>query len=361
MKKNNFRRKKAMLYFTVGPSQVYPTLPKHIDNALKKDIPSLNHRGVEFKKLYSETDINMKKLLNIPKNYQIFFVSSALEAMERTILGTVEKTSFHIVTGSFGKSWMEIASKLGKQVQSSSGVDLKNLHLPGRIETICITQNDTSTGIQIPMEEIYSLKKKYPKVLIALDVVSSIPYIDINYSLIDITFFSVQKGFGLPAGLGVMIVSPDALEKAQFLQKKDISTGSYHSLTNLSEKYKTFQTPETPNVLNIFLLNNICLDMLKKGIGKIRAETDRKAKFLYNFFDNHSIYKPVVQLIEFRSKTTVVIDTKGESKKLRYSLPKKGYNISSGYGENKDNQIRIANFPAHTMKDVKNLISNLKL
>lgn len=334
------------IYFTVGPSQVYPTLYKHLNQAVREDILSLSHRGEDFKNLFKETVENLKKLLNIPANYQIFFVSSALEAMERTILGCVEKHSFHLITGSFGKAWANYASQLGKQVIRSEEL----------AELICITQNDTSTGVWTDPKQIRKLKLEYPDKLIAADVVSSIPYVKLDYKYVDIAFFSVQKGFGLPAGLGIMLVSPKALEKTDWLIKKGEIAGSYHSLKNLSEKAKDLQTPETPNVLNIYLLNKVIRDMLKVGLRKIRKETDIKAKTLYNFFDNHKKYEPFIKNPKFRSPTTLVIDVKGESEIIRKRLAKKGFIVGAGYDENKHNHIRIANFPAHRLKDVYQML-----
>ncbi len=337
------------IYFTVGPSQVYPTLFKYLYKIIKEDIPSLNHRGPDFKELFKQTTNNLRMLLNIPDSYQIFFVSSALEAMERTIQGCVEKTSFHVITGSFGKAWANYAGQLGKNVLKS---DLLYSKIPKKAELICITQNDTSTGVWIPMKDIYNLKKKYPEKLIAIDIVSSIPYVDIDYKYIDVAFFSVQKGFGLPAGLGVIIVSPKALEKTEKLIKKGVVVGSYHSLKNLSEKAKNFQTPETPNVLNIYLLNQVIKDMLKIGLKKIREDTDKKAKDLYEFFDNHKKYQPFIKNPRFRSPTTLVFDVGTESEKLRKKLAKVGFIVGAGYGDNKLNHLRIANFPSHTSKSI---------
>src|SRR3989338_2507872 len=176
------------IYFTVGPSQTYPTLPKHFVSALKEDIPSLNHRGAEFKKLYADTVSNLRNILAIPKTHQVFFVSSALEGMERTIQGVVEKNSFHLISGSFGASWMKIAEQLGKKTTSVILSEAKNINkisskgtsfseaaatspsarndvlvaVPKEAEVICITQNDTSTGIFIPEKEITELKKQNP-------------------------------------------------------------------------------------------------------------------------------------------------------------------------------------------------------
>lgn len=348
------------VYFTVGPSQVYPTINKHIISALKEDILSLNHRGLEFKKLFKSTTEGLRKLLKIPSDYQIFFLSSALEGMERSIEGCVQKYSFHVITGSFGKAWATYASNLGKTIlkaeaKPGDGLELPKLYVSKDIEMICITQNDTSTGIWIPMEDIYGLSKKYPEKLIATDFVSSIPYVDIDFKFIDIAFLSVQKGFGLPAGLGVIIVSPKALAKTEALSKRGLSIGSYHSLKNLKESATAWETPETPNVLNIYLLDKVVKDMLKVGIKKIRQETNQKSKILYDHFENHKKYTPAVKNTKFRSPTTAVFNVE-DSENLRKKLDKKGFIVGAGYENNKSTQIRIANFPSHKLADLKSLL-----
>lgn len=353
------------IFFTVGPSEIYPTLSKHIQKALQEQIPSLSHRGAEFKELFKEVTENLRKLMGIPKEYEIFFVASALEGMERTVQSLVEKESFHIVTGSFGKAWEKIAVQLGKKTtnlvtKDGEGFDVSKLKIPKSAELICLTQNDTSTGMQIPMPEIYYIKDQNPEKLIAIDVVSSVPYVEIDFKKIDVTFFSVQKGFGLPAGLGVIIVSPEALKKGEKVKGKGGSIGSFHSFLNLSEKAREFQTPETPNVLNIYLFNSVLKDMLKTGIGKIRKETDQKAKLLYDFFTKHQEYNPFVKYQPIRSQATLVIDVNGKSKAIREKTAKAGILIGAGYGSYKENHLRIANFPAHSLKQVKELIKLLK-
>ena len=349
------------VYFTVGPSQLYPTVQRHIQTALKNEIQSLNHRGPIFKKLFKEVSDNLKKLLNIPKNYQILFVSSGLESMERILQGCTQNCSYHVVVGYFGKTWANYAGNLGRKVlkvgaNGGDGIDLTKLKIPKEAEIICITQNDTSTGIWLPPEDIYSLKRRYPEKLLALDLVSALPYVKLDYKYIDAAFFSVQKGFGLPAGLGVMIVSPKVLHKAQTLAREGINIGSYHSLVNLLKSAEKWETPETPNVMNIYLLSKVIKDLQRKTLAKIRAETDEKAKLLYNFFENHKEYSPYVKNPKYRSPTTLVFDVKGKSESIRKKLAKSGFIIGAGYGFEKENHIRIANFPAHRKATIKRML-----
>lgn len=352
------------VYFTVGPSQLYSTYQAHMKEALAQDIGSKLHRGAWFAGVFDEATGNFRKLLGIPKEVSIFFVGSSLESMERIIQGVVYKESFHLLTGAFGKKWHQTALDLGKKATKADtpdgmGYDFSELTIPKTAELVAITQNDTSTGVAIPIPEIYYLKSRFPDKLFALDIVSSSPYVDVDFTKVEMGFLSVQKGFGLPAGLGILIVSPSALEKAQWIKDKGGVIGSYHSFLSLKTAADEHTTPETPNVLAIWLLNEILKDMLKVGIEKIRKDTDTKAQLIFDFFEKHSKYEPFVKFLPIRSKTSIVIDVKGDSKKLREKAGKQGIEIGSGYGSNKENHLRIANFPQHSIGDVKKLLSTL--
>ncbi len=349
------------IYFTPGPSQLYPTFLKHLKNALDTDLGSISHRGEKFQEIFFLAQKNLRQLMNIPKDVHIFFLSSSLESMERIIENCVGRYSFHLVNGAFSKKFYDIAYELGKYTEriiskDGHGFDADHLSVPVKSEIICVTQNETSTGVQIPESYIHKLHQRFPKKLIAVDIVSSAPYPQIDYSKVDISFFSVQKGFGMPAGLGVLTVNERALEKAKYLTKKGINIGSFHSFPALLEKEIKGQTPETPNTIFIYLLGKICEDMLKKGIDKIRNETEQKAKMVYDFFDRHEVFHPFVKDKEFRSKTSIVIDTGVKTDVLHKELVKQGLILGRGYGDYKMSQIRIANFPVHSIGDFKTML-----
>jgi phosphoserine aminotransferase len=353
------------IYFTVGPSQIYPTVVGHTHTALTDDIFSLNHRSKEFEAVYKSAVTELKKLLSIPDNYSVFFLSSGTEAMEKIIQNTVERHSFHIVTGTFGDRFYETSKELGKQPDHYVYDPLEvfsadNISIPAEAELIALTHNDTSTGMQIPVEEIYEIGNKNPNALIAVDAVSSIPYMDIDYSKVDCVFFSVQKGFGMPAGLGVVVVSPRAMKKSQILLNKGISTGSYHNFENLDKYAQKHQTPDTPNVFGIYLLSKVLEDFNKIGIETIRSDTENKADLIYSFAQKSKTFSPLVKDFAHQSKTTIVLRVEGGSENILQKLENEGYNVGSGYGENKNDHIRIANFPSHSVDDVENLLDELK-
>jgi len=168
-----------MKYFTVGPSQAYPKLKQYLREALSKDIVSLSHRSERYVEIHEATVKSLRKLLSIPKGFEIFFYASSLESMERILENAVFKHSFHVVTGAFSAKWAQFSALLGKSptavnFNAAPGESLTDLKIPTKTELICLTQNETSAGISLPMSEIRALVEKHKnKPLVALDIVLS--------------------------------------------------------------------------------------------------------------------------------------------------------------------------------------------
>ncbi|RIL04740.1 MAG: phosphoserine aminotransferase [Proteobacteria bacterium] len=354
------------VFFTPGPSQIHPLIPQFIGQALQENICSISHRSKRFEEIYQSCEDSLRGLLGIPADFSIFFVASATEAFERTIQNCAAKTSIHLVNGAFSKRWFETARELGRSAAASleapfgSGFDLNNLNIPKEAELLCLTHNETSSGVMLPGAEISKLKERY-NCLVAIDIVSSAPYLRFDLSKIDCAFFSVQKGFGLPAGMCVLIVSPDALNKAQNLAKLGVSTGSYHSFTSLQQFAKKHQTPETPNVLSIFLLSKVLEDLQNTGLAGICSQTEQKAALIYDAATRIPWLKPFVAEPVLRSMTTPVLELSGRtSEQVMAALSKLGLHLGKGYRPFEESHLRIANFPAQAIEDVKRLIQALE-
>lgn len=348
--------------FTPGPSQLYFTVPDHARRAFKEGIPSLSHRSKAFEATFRETTDGLRLLLNIPQEFHIFFTGSATEIWERIIQNLVENSSHHLINGSFSKRFYEIALQLGRtatKTEASEGAGFTDVQIPAGSELIAITHNETSTGVSLPLEFINATRVKNPEALIAVDAVSSLPYPAFDFSTIDTIFFSVQKGFGLPAGLGVWIIHPRCVEKTNELIAKNISAGSYHNIPSLLSHAARNQTPETPNVLGIFLLNKVIGDFLRRGIETIRRETEYKAALLYNALTDHELLNPFVRETQFRSKTVIVAESQVHTEKLTAFLNAKGLFPGEGYGPFKRTQLRFANFPAHSKEQFEMLADAL--
>lgn len=349
--------------FTPGPSQLYFTVADHARQAFKEGIPSLSHRSKKFEQISQEATDGLRELLKVPSDSHIFFTGSATEIWERIFQNLVEETSFHLVNGSFSKRFHEIGIQLKKNAQkvevpAGQGFDLSTT-VPPDAELIAVTHNETSTGVSLPLEFIGGLKQKNPDALLAVDAVSSLPYPAFDFNVVDTLFFSVQKGFGMPAGLGVWIVNERCVARAQSLAAKNVSTGSYHNIETLLAHARKHQTPETPNVLGIYLLGRVVSDFLRRGIDTIRRETDYKAAILYQALEQHGMIKPFVADKQFRSKTVIVADCGAHTTSLATFLSSKGLDAGSGYGAAKKTQLRFANFPAHSKEQYELLVDSI--
>ena len=349
------------LFFTPGPSALYFTLEEHLRSALRMQVPSMSHRSKEFSAIYKQTDERLRELVSLPDDYCIFFTGSATEVWERMLQAAVTKSTLHLVNGAFSGRFHKIAEQLGydaSAVKAPEGaiVDIKQLPAIDP-ELIGVTHNETSTGVSQPLEDFDSLRLRYPNSLIAVDVVSSIPVVDLPYDKIDCAYFSVQKCFGLPAGLGVWMVGSRFIERAR--QLAPTGKSSYHGIESFLSKYEKFQTPETPNMLAIYLLGQVIGDMLEKGLNRIRMESKYKSAILYQLLDSKSNINSFVKEKEWRSETVIVGDSGTHTTSIIENLHQKGLVIGSGYGAFKNQHIRIANFPTHSKEQVEMLVDQI--
>jgi phosphoserine aminotransferase len=349
--------------FTPGPSQLYFTVEDHMRKAFREGVPSLSHRSSVFEKIYQHAAEGLKELLEIPNGFQIVFAASATEIWERSIQNLVAESSLHFVNGSFSKRYHEIATQLGKQavkIEVPGGEGFDSYTPSGSPELIALTHNETSTGVSLPLDFIHSFRDHHPNSLVIVDAVSSLPYPKFDYTKIDSVFFSVQKSFGLPAGLGVWIVNEKCIAKAEQLLQRGVNIGTYHNLPTLIANAKRNQTPETPNVLAIYLFGQVVSDFNKKSIHSIRKETEYKAAILYQALQKHPVAKPFVTNTKFQSQTVLVANTGEATVKISQHLAQNGLQAGDGYGDKKKSQLRFANFPTHSKETYELLVDLLE-
>lgn len=355
-------------FLTPGPTELLPEIKTFMNDALQSHICSINHRSSEFMELFKNTVSELKKLMNIPGSNHVFFLASATECMDRIIGNCAGERTFHFVNGAFAERFYKTAVELEKRAEKieapyGESFNFSDANIYNEPELIALTHNETSTGVALPLQEIYKIKEAHSDAIAAVDIVTSAPYVNIDYSKIDCAFFSVQKGFALPAGLGVLIINDSCLNKARALKEDNYNIGSYHNFLALYENAVKYQTTETPNVLDIYLLWRVCEYYNNYGIEKIRKETEEKASMLYDFLDNEGGKYGINAFVknkDTRSQTVLVIQADDKQPEIKQKLAAEGLIAGSGYGKLKESQVRIANFPVHTIQNFKNIIEVLK-
>ena len=147
--------------------------------------------------------------------------------------------------------------------------------------------------------------------------------------------------------------------KAESLLSKGISIGSYHTLPGLQSFAIKNQTPETPNVLSIYVLSKVITDMIRRGISNIRKETEYKAALLYHTLEKHQDLKAFVKDKSFQSKTVIVANCGDHTERITKAFLEKDMQPGDGYGPAKKTQLRFANFPTHSKEQFELLVDTL--
>ena len=349
-----------MISFYPGPSRVYNKIPDYVIEAYSEGILSVNHRSETFINLCSSTQKILRDNLKIPADYMIFFTSSATECWEIIAQSFPASFSYHFYNGAFGEKWFRYTKKLKKKsigynFPVENALNPESIDISAEAGIICITQNETSNGTAVSEKIIRKFREGYPDHLLAVDATSSLGGIHLPIDQADIWYASVQKCFGLPAGLGVMICSPNAMQAV--LDQKE--NNHYNSLLYMREMMKDYQTTYTPNVLGIYLLKRTQED--GKDIFEIQKKLEKRAAKWYGIFDNSKALKPLVKSKKSRSTTVVTVSGKAEDiKAIKEKALAQGMILGNGYGDLKETTFRIANFPALKGKEVKQLRNFLK-
>jgi len=344
-----------MISFYPGPSRVYDEIPDYVKDACDNGILSINHRSEEFMAICKETVGLLKEKLNIPDDYTILFTSSATECWEIIAQSLVIKSSHHLFNGAFGEKWYEYTKKIVRGAKAfpfdkNEKLNTKKYTFSPSGNLICITHNETSNGTQVSNEVIREIRAANPNHLIAVDATSSMAGVILDYAAADIWFASVQKCFGLPAGLAVMVCSPAAMEQVRAKNEN----AHYNSLALMASMMDKWQTSYTPNVLGIYLLNRV-MDA-REAIAFTHVKMEERYHDWMNFFKEKKSIRHLVPNPEVHSLTVLPIQAEAELiNSIKTRAKKEGMLLGEGYGALKTSTFRIANFPAIQGREIKQL------
>jgi len=349
-----------MISFYPGPSKVYPEVPQYVREAYQAGVVSINHRSPEFMDIFRKTTELVKEKLAVPESYQVLFATSATECWEIISQSLVRDSSFHVYNGAFGEKWYRYASQLVTHTDALV-FDPEELPKPSELilakstELLCLTHNETSNGTALPTEWMHEVRSLFPDLLIAVDTTSSMAGVELQWELGDIWYASVQKCFGLPAGLAVLILSPKTVERTKAIGEK----GHYNSLLSIIEQSHKFQTTHTPNVLGIYLLMRTL--EVREEIKNIHQIIKSRYQKWVEVISELTYCNMLISNDLLRSITVIPIESSPPTiNQLRRKAIESGITLGNGYGTLKETTLRIANFPAITEDEFQTLINFLK-
>lgn len=334
--------------------------PTHVDDEILKAmaVPMIGHRDSLYSDLHGEVVTKLKKFLGT-EDHIYLSTSSSTGMMEGSIRNVVNKKVLMTDCGAFSKRWAEIAKLNDKEIEVIK-VEMGQAITPemvdqylskGGFEAVCITHNETSTGVMSPLKEISDLvNEKYPDVLVLVDAVSSMAGTEINVDEwgLDVVLAGTQKAFALPPGLCVVTVSKAALEKSENVKNK----GFYFNFVELEKKAVKDQTPATPAISLINALNVQMDRIFKEGVEtRFQRHLDMAnyvrgwTKEYFALYSDEKYLSPTVTNVNNKRDIDVVA--------LNAELAKRGAMLSNGYGALKGKCFRIAHMGDLQVADVK--------
>lgn len=204
-----------------GPTNV----PEPVRQAM--NIPMEDMRAPDFKDFILPLLEDLKKVLRLRSGRTFVFPSSGTGMWEAAITNTLNPGDRVLMArfGQFSLLWADMCERLGLDVDlceiewgKGVPVDIYAEKLAAdtahRIRAVCVTQNETATGVTSDVKAVRAaLDALGHPALLMVDGVSSIGSIEFEMEGwgVDLAVSGSQKGFMLPAGLGILGVSDKAL------------------------------------------------------------------------------------------------------------------------------------------------------
>jgi alanine-glyoxylate transaminase/serine-glyoxylate transaminase/serine-pyruvate transaminase len=211
--------------FIPGPTNV----PEPVRQAM--NVPMQDMRAPDFGDLTLSLFADLKRVLRTEAGEVFLFPGSGTGAWEAAITNTLNPGDKVLMSrfGQFSTLWVEMAERLGLDVEVidvpwGAGCPVKayarrlGADRHGEIKAVFVTHNETATGVTSDVAAVRrALDESFHDAMLFVDGVSSIGSIDFRMDEwgVDLAVTGSQKGLMLPAGLGVLGVSPKAMAAAK--------------------------------------------------------------------------------------------------------------------------------------------------
>lgn len=247
-------------------------------------IIEMSHRSAEYATLHAETKELLRRLLEIPDDYEIMFIQGggSTQFLMTAANFHTKKYAAYVNTGVWAKKAMAEGKFFGEVYEAASSADKNHSYIPDSFNIkdgtsyVHLTSNNTIYGTEY---------RSFPKfdVPVICDMSSDILSRKVDVTDFDLIYAGAQKNLG-PAGMVIVIA-----------KKAFLATARQELPTML--KYATFAANDslynTPPVFAIYMVNKT-LHWIKKqgGVDAIAQNNAAKAKLIYDVIDgSNGFYK----------------------------------------------------------------------
>ena len=276
--------------FSAGPAMIPEEVLEEIRNEISnfngshQSIMEISHRSEEFYNLLTDTKDRLKKLMNIPENYEVLFIqggaSLQFSMVPMNLLDKYNKAHY-IITGVWAKKAFEAASKQGEAVVLSSSEDDNYSYIPEFKEVkgsdyVHICHNNTIFGTR------FNIIPEYGEIPLISDISSSILSEPIDISKFGLLYASAQKNAGI-SGMAIVIIRKDLIKS----NKEHIPT-----MLNYKTYYDNESLYNTPPTFAIYVFNLILkwIESKFEHLDKLKEINNQKANMIYKYLDSSDIF-----------------------------------------------------------------------
>ena len=238
--------------FVPGPTNI----PDRVMRAMMVSME--DHRSPAFPAITRQIMLGLKKVFRTEHGTPFVFPSSGTGCWEAALTNTLSPGDRVLAArfGQFSHLWIDMCTRMGLDVQIvdcewGTGVplqqyaDILKADTNHSIKAILACHNETATGVTSDIAGVREAldESKHPALLF-VDCVSSLGSIDFRFDDwgVDMAVSGSQKGLMLPAGLGILCVSPKALEMRHSAQLNRC----YFDLNDMINANATGYFPYTP-------------------------------------------------------------------------------------------------------------------
>lgn len=320
-----------------GPSNV----PDRILHAIGH--PTIDHRGPEFQKLSEEVLLGARRIFKT-SGPVVVYPTSGTGAWEAALMNTLSPGDKVLMfeTGHFATLWSNMAKKFGLEVDFvptnwRHGVDPQIVEeklkedTQGRIKSVNIVHNETSTGVASRVAEVrQAIDNAGHPALFMVDTISSLGSMDYRHEewKVDVTVGCSQKGLMLPPGLGLNAISEKALEAAQ----SNTFTRHFWDWNDMLKANENFFYPSTPCTNLLFGLRESIRMLEEEGLENVFARHARFGEATRRAVRAWGLDILCEEPLEYSSVLTAVMMPEGKSADALRKVVLENFDMSLGNG-----------------------------
>jgi len=320
-----------------GPSNV----PDRILHAIGH--PTIDHRGPEFQKLSEEILLGARRIFKT-SGPVVVYPTSGTGAWEAALMNTLSPGDKVLMfeTGHFATLWSNMAKKFGLEVDFvptnwRHGVDPQIVEeklkedTQGRIKSVNIVHNETSTGVASRVAEVrQAIDNAGHPALFMVDTISSLGSMDYRHEewKVDVTVGCSQKGLMLPPGLGLNAISEKALEAAQ----SNTFTRHFWDWNDMLKANENFFYPSTPCTNLLFGLRESIRMLEEEGLENVFARHARFGEATRRAVRAWGLDILCEEPLEYSSVLTAVMMPEGKSADALRKVILENFDMSLGNG-----------------------------